>query len=509
MPSWKPKPSIYQINTAVWLTTLSRRFGRQITLRNIPDNVYDELAELRVDAIWMMGVWTRGPLNRASALNYIHEYRSALPDVQQEDIIGSAYAIGAYRVDDAYGGHEGLATFRKRIYRMGMRLMLDFVPNHVGLDHPWLKTHPEYFIQGNEELLHRDRGNFFAFQDDKGQKRVYAHGKDPNFPGWIDTAQLNAFSVGYRQAAIDTLLDLAAQCDGVRCDMAMLLQDDVFMRTWGWRGVTPLPETFWRQVIGAVRAKHPHFLFIAEVYWSREYAMLQEGFDYTYDKTMYDRIVANDVDGLYAHLSADIRFLKRNIRFIENHDEPRAATAIGLERQRPAAVLIATTPGALLLHDGQFVGRRAKLPVQIKRQPEEEADESLRQFYLNLLREAGSEIYRYGDWTLFPRYASGTHSHRGIMAYGWHLRDSYRLIVLNLSGERAQAIVDMSAWSGLFNHYDAHLQEIVKRTHTYLQGTHIARFGWTVDLGPYEFSIYQLRAVPKKRATATLPALPL
>lgn len=508
MPSWKPKPSIYQINTVVWLNTLSTRFKHKITLNNIPDSVYSELASYRVDAIWLMGLWHRGQKNRASALNYVHEYRGILPDIKADDVVGSAYAIGDYRVADELGGREGLAVFRRRLQSLGIKIILDFVPNHVGLDHPWLRTHPEYFIQGDADLLARDSGNFFSAKLADGRTQVYAHGRDPNFPGWIDTAQLNPFSAAMRQAVIHTLLDIAEQCDGVRCDMAMLLQDDITLRTWGWRGIQALPETYWRQVIGAVRAKRPHFLFIAEVYWHREYDMLQEGFDYTYDKTMYDRIISNDVDGLYAHLSADIRFLKHNLRFIENHDEPRAATSIGIERSKPAAVLIATTPGGILLHDGQFVGRKAKLPVQITRQPQELEDGTLKEFYIQLMREVNNEIYRYGDWSLFQRSATDSHNHRGIIAYGWHLREQYRVIVLNMSKEKAQARIDMSAWAGLFNNYDIHLQEVMLGTHSFIPGAHIARNGFVIELEAYQTLIYQLRPVIKKRSTATLPALP-
>lgn len=500
LPCWQPHPVIYQINTAVWLNTLSRRYHRPITLYNIPEEVFHELAGYHIDAVWLMGVWHRGEKCRASALNYLHEYRGALPDVTPDDVIGSAYAIGDYRVADNLGGREGMAVFRRQLGTLGIKLITDFVPNHVGKDHRWLQEHPEYFVLGTPELLKADTTNFFANTLADGSQNVVAHGRDPYFPGWIDTAQLNAFSPEYRQAAIETLRDIAQQCDGVRCDMAMLMLDDIFLQTWGWRGVEPLPQDFWSTVIGGVRAHYPDFLFIAETYWGLEYALQLEGFDYTYDKTCYDRLLEGNADSLYAHLSAHPDFLKRNIRFIENHDEPRAASAFGIERSRPAAVLIATTPGALLLHDGQFVGRRVKLPVQIQREPIEPEHDALKRFYLRLLEERQHDIYRYGEWTLFRRQSAGAgyHGHQNLIAYGWHLADEYRLIVINLSGMWSQARIDLSPWDGLLNDYNVRAYNVMTQSYAEHSPEEWFNNGLYVELDPYHVKVYKLHLEPKR-----------
>jgi hypothetical protein len=432
MVPWSSNPRIFEINACVWLNSLSRRYKRAISLSNIPEEAYNELASYNIDAVWLMGVWHRGLATRASALNYMHEYRVTLPDIKPDDVIGSAYAIHNYVVDPMLGGRKALAAFRRQLQRRGMKLILDFVPNHVAVDHPDVSAHPEHFILGTPELLKSDPGNFFLARSTSGEDIVVAHGRDPYFPGWVDTAQLNAFSVGYRNMALYTLKDIATQCDGVRCDMAMLMMNPIFARTWGWMGLEAPSEDFWLSIIPRVKADFPDFLFIAEAYWNLEYALQQQGFDYTYDKVMYDRIVKGDVNGIQSHMSAHLSFLTRNIRFIENHDEPRAAAAIGVDRSRPATTLICTMPGAVLLHDGQFTGRRIKLPVQITRQPDEEEYPPLKDFYLKLLEETRSDIYATGEWTLFQCYAAcdGCEGAGNIIAQGWRKGDEYRLIVL-------------------------------------------------------------------------------
>jgi len=498
--AWPRNPRIYEINTWVWLTTLSNKYEYAINLHNLPEEELDELSSYHVDAIWLMGVWFRGPSSRGSALNYIHEYVGALPDITEADIGGSAYAIGNYEVEEALGGRDGLAAFRERLRQRGMRLILDFVPNHTGHDHPWLLERPDYYVHGTWELLSEAPGEFFTVKTASGEEKVIAYGRDPYFPGWIDTVQLNAFDQGYRQAAVRTLSEIASMADGVRCDMAMLMTTEVFMRSWGWRGLQPPEVDFWDYVIPRVKDQFSNFIFISEVYWNMNHALLTQGFDYTYDKTMYDRLLSGNVGGIYAHLGADKKYLEQQIRFIENHDEPRAADTLGLERTRPAAVLISTLPGATLLHDGQFTGRIIKLPVQITRQPNEREHPALKEFYLRLLQEADDDIYRDGQWELFPCYPAcdGCDGSHNIMAYGWRMEDELRLIVLNLSGEWSQAFVEMTVWSDVLPRFEWKLLDVLHRTYTEENGEDIAN-GLHVDMEPHQAMIYQFLPVKKRR----------
>ena len=248
--------------------------------------------------------------------------------------------------------------------------------------------HPEYFVQGTVDEARNDPASFL----ETGGK-VLARGRDPYFPAWPDVLQLNAFQPGLRRAAIETLSDIARQCDGVRCDMAMLFINSIFERTWGLRaGQRPAAE-YWVEVISALNESHPDFLFMAEAYWDLEWELQQQGFNYCYDKRLYDRLEHDAAESVRLHLCADLAYQEKLVRFIENHDEPRARSIFSPEKERAAAVAIATIPGAKLFHEGQFEGRRIRLPVFLGRRPVEPADSDLQAFYRTLLKIASSEVY--------------------------------------------------------------------------------------------------------------------
>ncbi len=286
-----------------------------------------------------------------------------------------------YVVDDHLGGPTGLATARRQLRRRGLRLILDFVPNHVAPDHPWVSEHPEYFIQGSADDARSDPASFIEVGG-----KVFACGRDPYFPAWPDVLQLNAFHPGLRQAVIDTISQIAEQCDGIRCDMAMLLLNDIFERTWGGRAGSRPDADYWTTVIPAIKGRHPAFKFIAEAYWDLEWELQQQGFDFCYDKKLYDRMEHGPAEHVRQHLLADLPYQERMVRFIENHDEPRAAAAFTDGKDRAAAVMILTLPGARLLHEGQFEGWRVRLPVFLGRRPAEPVDHDLAAFYDRLLK---------------------------------------------------------------------------------------------------------------------------
>jgi hypothetical protein len=491
MKDWRTNTKIYQINTWVWLNTLSAQTGRPIHLGTVPDAEIARLATLGFDAIWLMGVWHRSPATRSSALQYKHEYRDALPDITDEDIVGSAYSIGAYEVEGALGGRAGLAKFRARMRQHGVRLILDFVPNHTSADHPWLASQPDAYVTAPTDAGAHPPDGFFRATRAGGQPYFVAHGRDPYFPPWIDTAQLNAFSPAYRALATETLLDIASQCDGVRCDMAMLLMNEVFQRVWGWR-VGPAPKTeYWLDVIPRIRAEHPEFFFMAEVYWGLEGALQAQGFDYTYDKSLYDHLVHGDIEAVRSRLGDPPARQAHGLRFIENHDEPRAAVAFGgIERTRPAAVLIGTLPGAVLYHDGQFIARRAKLPVQIRRQPLEKRNRALEVFYTRLLAEISEPVYREGEWQLLESQGAYVQCDRcaSLLVYRWRSADDYRVVAVNLTAQWVMGLVPILDFPDLARHrwqvYDA-----LHDRYAVYDGATVAERGLYIELDPFGASI--------------------
>src|SRR2546427_10450180 len=186
-------PALYQINTRVWLTDLSRTLGRPTTLDDIPDSELDRLASLGFDSVWFLSVWQTGlAAQQVSRTNpeWRREFQETLPDLREQDISGSGFAITDYTVHADLGGDAALARLRERLQKRGLKLMLDFVPNHMGLDHPWVEGHPEHFIQGTELDLARAPQNYTWVKRKRGDM-LFAYGRDPYFAGWPDTLQLN------------------------------------------------------------------------------------------------------------------------------------------------------------------------------------------------------------------------------------------------------------------------------------------------------------------------------
>src|ERR1700756_464987 len=322
-PAWPRYPSVYEINTWTWLSELAQKYGKDIDLSCVPSAEWDAIAAFGFDAVWFMGVWERSPAGIAIVNqneNLLAEFRRALPDFRTEDNIGSPYCVRRYLVDDYLGGPEGLAVARRELSKRGINLILDFVPNHVAPDHPWVAEHPEYFIRGAAGHMEGDPTSYM-----KMSGTTFACGRDPYFPAWPDVLQLNAFEPALRRAAIETVASIAQQCDGVRCDMAMLFLNAIFERTWSVRpGARPATE-YWADLISTTKKIYPGFLFIAEAYWDLEWELQQKGFDFCYDKKLYDRLEHNNAESVRLHLGAESGYQDKLLRFIENHDEPRAA----------------------------------------------------------------------------------------------------------------------------------------------------------------------------------------
>jgi hypothetical protein len=504
MSPWNPKPFIYQINTWVWLHDLSKQYGREVTLWDIPEEVLNDLASLSIDAIWFMGIWQRSDAGRKSALQYTHEYKAALPDITPEDVVGSAYAIGDYVVDRRLGGRDALANLRWRLHQRGIKVILDYVPNHVATDHAWVREKSHFMVRGTKEELKKYPDRFFMTENAAGQHIIIGHGRDPNFAGWIDTAQVNAFSMPYRETAKDVLLDIATQCDGVRCDMAMLMVNTIFSQTWGAHLPETAPHTeFWEDIIPVIKREFSNFIFIAEVYWDMEYNLLQQGFDFTYDKRLYDRILEGDIPKIKEHLRASFDFQARQVRFIENHDEQRAATTVGINKGRPAATLIATLPGAVLLHEEQLTARRTKLPVQIRRRPEEAPHYALEGFYRKLLRETRSAVYHYGNWRLFDVASpyKGNTTNNGLLAYGWTLEDDFRVIIINMTPIWSQGVVKLYGWDFLRNGM-WRLYDVLGGVSTYHDGGQMTQNGLYVELEVYQAQIFRFERLTEQEVVS-------
>lgn len=433
-------PSLFQLNIRLTLSTL----GRGATLDDVPDTLFRDLSSQGFDYVWLLGVWSVSTASRAvsrTRADWLDDFRSTVPDLTENDICGSPFAIAGYDVDPSLGGADALARVRTRMAAHGLKLILDFVPNHIGLDHPWTRTHSSFLISGSEHDLQKAPSNWCRLADG----RIFAHGRDPNYPGWPDTLQLNYFNPEVREAMAQQLLRISQQCDGVRCDMAMLLEPEVFHRSWGEILGAPHDSmpSFWRDCIHRIRAAKADFVCIAEVYWNYEYQMQQVGFDYTYDKTLYDRIIHRHGPLVRGHLIAPLSYQARMVRFLENHDEPRIASRLTSAEHMAAAVVTFFAPGMRLIHDGQMHGNRIRIPVHLCRGPREKADLSVEEIYSKLLSLIQSAPVKNGTWNLLDtRQAwSGNPTNENFICYFIEHPLESLLVIVNYASYRGQCFV--------------------------------------------------------------------
>lgn len=426
---------------------MGRKHRKKFTLSTVPESEWKAFADKGFDILWLMGVWKRSPSARAHSLRdpgLREVYDKLLPGWKEEDVAGSPYAVYDYSLDPALGSPDDLAKLRRTLNRLGLRLFVDYVPNHLALDHP-LTAETRYFIKGNR-ACHKAEPELF-YRTEYGT--YLAHGKDPYFAPWCDTVQINFFSGAARELAKKTLLSIAGAADGVRCDMAMLALNEVFEKTWGpflGGGRSPQPE-FWTEVLGAVRSRHRDFLFMAEAYWDTEYRLQQLGFDFTYDKRLYDRLVHDEAPMIHGHFLAEPAYQERSVRFIENHDEPRAVSLFGPGKSRAAAMITVSVPGLRFIHDGQTAGKKRHLPVHLGSEPLDEHDPAAEAFYEKLLRFCSEDAFHEGEWTLLKASPAweGNPSCERLLAWAWRREKDLRIMVINYSASLCQARLRLPA----------------------------------------------------------------
>ena len=493
-------PALYQINTRVWLGELSGHPERPATFDEVPDAVLDRIAARGFDWVWMLGVWQTGPLGQEVARRqpqWRQEFQALLPDFGEDDIVSSPFAVQRYTANADFGGAEALVHFRERLRQRGLRLLLDFVPNHTALDHRWIWENPEYYIAGTEADLDREPLNYRRVSTRHGP-RVLAHGRDPYFLGWPDTAQLNYRSLALRRAMTAELADVAGLCDGVRCDMAMLLLPEVIRRTWGQAsipadGTPPIDAPFWPEAIARVRGQFPAFVFLAEVYWDLEWTLQQQGFDYTYDKRLYDRLFARQAGAVREHLLADPEFQRKSVRFLENHDEARVAGALPLATHQAAAVIAFLIPGLRFFHEGQLEGRRKRVSNQLRRRPPEPLDHALDGFYRRLLQCLRRPLVRDGSWQLLDCRRAWDHNDTAsqFLAFSWEGTGSERLlIVVNYDPNWGQCYVRLpfpELCGRPFVLRDLMSEAVYER-----QGTDLVQRGLYLDVPGWQYHVFEL-----------------
>jgi hypothetical protein len=442
--AFRSHPHLYEINTWVWLEHLSQRLERNVTLGSVPDTEWDELQRLGFDLIWLMGVWERSPEARRifqTDTALFSQYNQALPGWKWSQIVGSPYAVKTYHPDLQIGTWAEIDLVREKLHKRKMGLILDFVPNHTALDHPWVCTNPEYYVQASQEDFRRDPDAFYLARTHDGDFAAIARAKDPYFPPWKDSAQLNYFSPAMRAALLKEVALIRRHCDGVRCDMAMLVLNDIFFKNWSHllADHSPPAQEFWTEVFNALRGG----LWLGEVYWGMEKHLQEMGFQFTYDKSLYDMLRDNRAQDVRSHLSADFTYLSRMGHFLENHDEARSAAVFGAERLEAVGTLQATLPGLRFYHQGQLEGNRIHIPIALGAAAEEPVDPQINAFYQRVMRLSNEPVYHAGEWKLLDVQPAGDASSDNLIAYRWCLGKLAKLVVVNLSAATAEGRIQL------------------------------------------------------------------
>jgi len=486
-------PLLYEINTRCWLAELSKENKRPMTLAEIPEGQFHEWQRLGFTHIWLMGVWTTGPRARTVALqaHSQQEYSQALPDLREEDIVGSPYAIAGYTVASALGGDSALQRFRDQLNARGLKLILDFVPNHLGLDHPWLKQRPELFVQGQGESPET------ILEETNFGPCWLAHGKDPYFPPWTDTVQLDYRRADTRAAMSQLLQSIAQRCDGVRCDMAMLLLNDVFAKTWERFAVANhqsliTNSEFWSDAVSTVKNASSDFLFLAEAYWGLEARLQALGFDYTYDKALYDCLIARNNAGVQRHL-LEVPSNARSVgaHFLENHDEMRIASLLSSAEHRAAALLILSLPGMRFLHEGQLTGARLKVPVQLTRRAPEPTALEIQKMYEQLLTTLQESAVGAGQSELLqPRDAwPGNPTAQNITLVQWQRGEPpFNLVAVNLASHPSQCYAPVNLRNLSVRNWS--MKELLGDQQFAKDATEMKKNGVYLDLPPHAAQLF-------------------
>lgn len=486
---------MFEINTRAWLYSLSRKFKKNLTLLTIPDDIWLNIIKKGFDWIWLMGVWRHSPLKEEDLANHpglINEITHSLPNWDHTDVVGSPYSIIKYELNPQLGQIEDSVLLKQKLNEFGVKLMLDFVPNHFGSASELVLTNPEYFISMNEPP--KKKYLFKHVETEKGTRWI-AFGKDPYFPPWTDTFQLNYYNEKTRKYMINILLNIATFCDGVRCDMAMLCLNDIIKSTWDFyfkekRFINPKSE-FWKGAIEAVKSNLPNFIFLGEVYWDLGWKLQQLGFDYTYDKRLYDRLEQGNIELIRGHLNADILYQSKSLRFIENHDERRAIKVFGRERSIAAAIIMGTIPGLSLYYQGQLEGEKFKTPVQLRRKQKELPDIKIQRTYERLLEFTNLNVIQNGQWSLSKT------STINLLAWQWFTSDSDELavVVVNYSVKHSQGRIFLELTNVFKNSEKLLLVDLLNGRTDTNEIKLLIHQGIYVDLQPFQSHLFYLKPI--------------
>jgi len=316
------------------------------------------------------------------------------------------------------------------------------VPNHSAVDCVYTSTNPNYYIRAPKNVKPPYDPNHYL-------PNGIAYGSACGGCGsWPDTAQFNYWDKGTRQIRLTELITVASMADAIRCDMAYLLLNDMFQQTWSaelssWGYSRPATE-WWADSIKALKQKYPNVILLGEVYSPWPAALQSVGFDYTYDKTLYDKLGAGNLDDIRNWLTSNsVSFTTHSAHFVANHDELRAADYFGSWwRADAAAMIMYTLPGLRFYWMWDMNGYKNKLDVHLRRELSEPSIGDVQNFYSRILKITNNDVFNYGDWVYLP--VTGTNDNWRLIAYRWQYKDQKRLCVINYSDTDGSGYIQLT-----------------------------------------------------------------
>jgi hypothetical protein len=374
-----------------------------------------------------MGVWqlgTSGLYHDRTDKGLKANYDNLLPGWTNDDVIGSPYAISAYTVNTELGTEADLVNLRQRLNALGLKLMLDYVPNHSAADAPEVTTNLSFYVRCPPEES-PDPGKYFS--------NGIAYGCGAWCDPWTDVAQFNYMDQNFRASRIAVLKKIASLADGIRCDMAHLIINNAFWDYWktqllAWN-YTESNTEFWSDAISAVKTEYPECIFMAESYGDVLGTLHSFGFDFTYDKDPLDHLRDGNVNEFKSKIwNRDISFARRMAHFTENHDEPRSVANFKGNKKvaNSAALALLTLPGLRFVNQDQWNGYANKIDVHLRRAVKEDVDTNVISFYEALWGLLKRSELRSGDFS-FPEFGSCD----GFLFWKWSVNASRVLVAIN------------------------------------------------------------------------------
>jgi glycosidase len=488
--AWMPNVVLMAKSTYVWLEQLSKKYGRHIhRLDHIPDEELQLLAARGITGLWLIGLW-----ERSTASQIIKRLRG------HHDAVASAYSLKSYDIAEDLGGWAAYEHLKRRAAAAGLRLASDMVPNHMGIDSPWVIEHPDWFIHRwespfpaysfNGPNLSTDSrveikiDDHYYDQTDAavafrlrnygdGSTRYVYHGNDGTTFAWNDTAQLDYSKAYVREHVIQTILHVARLFPIIRFDAAMVLAKRHVQRLWfplpGAGGSIPsraenamsqedfdalMPHEFWREVVDRVAAEVPGTLLLAEAFWLLEgYFVRTLGMHRVYNSAFMNMLRDEENAKYRSYLKKTIEFdpdiMKRYVNFMSNPDERTAIDQFGdSDKYFGVCTLLATLPGLPMFGHGQIEGFTERYGMEFKRArldegPSQRLVERHQREIAPLLKQrrifAGSaEFILYDFWTGY-----GT-VNENVFAYSNRTDGERSLVVYNNKYDATQGTIHVS-----------------------------------------------------------------